>query len=317
MPEEERYEALKACKFVDEVVRGAPYELTEEWVDTLLEKYHIDFIVHGDDPCVTADGRDAYAYAKSKGIFKVIKRTEGVSTTDIVGRMLLMTKEHHVMSPPPGDAEDLARRRSASYGMDTEELEVRPAPASRFLPTARRIKQFSTGAAPGPNDKVVYIAGDWDLFTAGHISILQTAAAMGDFLVVGVWDDATVNKLRGRSFPVLNLHERALSVLACRYADEVIIGAPYAITPDLLRTMNVQVVARCETELTPVLDGEDAYAVPESMGVVSAFTAPRVLSPQDVINRVLEHRAAFENRYKSKAAKEASYHTDKAYVAEH
>ena len=43
-----------------------------------------------------ADGRDAYGYVKSIGKFKVIKRTEGVSTTDIVGRMLLMTKEHHV-----------------------------------------------------------------------------------------------------------------------------------------------------------------------------------------------------------------------------
>ena len=42
------------------------------------------------------DGQDAYAYAKSIGRFKMIKRTEGVSTTDIVGRMLLMSKEHHV-----------------------------------------------------------------------------------------------------------------------------------------------------------------------------------------------------------------------------
>ena len=37
MPEEERYIALSACKFVDEVIRNAPYELTEEWVRTLGE----------------------------------------------------------------------------------------------------------------------------------------------------------------------------------------------------------------------------------------------------------------------------------------
>jgi hypothetical protein len=43
-----------------------------------------------------ADGRDAYAYAKRIGVYKQIKRTEGVSTTDIVGRMLLMTREHHL-----------------------------------------------------------------------------------------------------------------------------------------------------------------------------------------------------------------------------
>ena len=55
----------------------------------------LDFIVHGDDPCITADGKDAYATAKDRGRFKMIKRTEGVSTTDIVGRMMLMSKEHH------------------------------------------------------------------------------------------------------------------------------------------------------------------------------------------------------------------------------
>jgi hypothetical protein len=31
---------------------------------------------------------------------KVYKRTSGVSSTDIVGRLLLLTKEHHVDSTP-------------------------------------------------------------------------------------------------------------------------------------------------------------------------------------------------------------------------
>lgn len=32
MCEEERYLALSACKWVDEVIRNAPYDLTKEWV---------------------------------------------------------------------------------------------------------------------------------------------------------------------------------------------------------------------------------------------------------------------------------------------
>ena len=96
MPEPERFEQLRGCKFVDEVIRDAPYELTKEWVDKLVREYGIDYIVHGDDACLTADGKDAYAYAKELGLFKTVKRTEGVSTTDIVGRMLLCSKEHHV-----------------------------------------------------------------------------------------------------------------------------------------------------------------------------------------------------------------------------
>lgn len=42
---------------------------------------------------------------------------------------------------------------------------------SNFLPTARRIVQFADGRAPKPTDKVVYTAGSWDLFHAGHMSV--------------------------------------------------------------------------------------------------------------------------------------------------
>ena len=36
MPFEERLAALTACKFVDEVIAGVDYELSEGWVNTLL-----------------------------------------------------------------------------------------------------------------------------------------------------------------------------------------------------------------------------------------------------------------------------------------
>ena len=51
-------------------------------------------MVHGDDPCLLPDGTDAYAYAKELRRFKMIKRTEGVSSTDIVGRMLMCTRDN-------------------------------------------------------------------------------------------------------------------------------------------------------------------------------------------------------------------------------
>lgn len=41
------------------------------------------------------DGKDTYAEVKHEGRYRECKRTQGVSTTDLVGRMLLMTKAHH------------------------------------------------------------------------------------------------------------------------------------------------------------------------------------------------------------------------------
>jgi ethanolamine-phosphate cytidylyltransferase len=85
-----RYAAVAACKWVDEVVVDAPYVTT---VETLV-KYNCDFCVHGDDITTAADGTDCYQAVKDAGLYKECKRTEGVSTTELVGRMLLMSKEH-------------------------------------------------------------------------------------------------------------------------------------------------------------------------------------------------------------------------------
>ena len=40
----------------------------------------------------------------------------------------------------------------------------------------------------------------------------------------------------------MNLHERSLSVLACRYVDEVIIGAPWEVSKDMVSFILVFVV---------------------------------------------------------------------------
>ena len=42
---------------------------------------------------------------------------------------------------------------------------------SHFLPTSRRIVQFSNGKGPRPNAKIVYMDGAFDLFHAGHVEV--------------------------------------------------------------------------------------------------------------------------------------------------
>lgn len=83
-----RLTLVSGLKWVDEVIANAPYAITEEFMNTLFNKYNIDYIIHGDDPCLLPDGTDAYGPAKKAGRYKQIKRTEGVSSTDIVGIIL-------------------------------------------------------------------------------------------------------------------------------------------------------------------------------------------------------------------------------------
>jgi choline-phosphate cytidylyltransferase len=53
-----------------------------------LEEKKIDFVCHDDIPYVTANVDDAYAICKKLGKFKATKRTEGISTTDVVAKIL-------------------------------------------------------------------------------------------------------------------------------------------------------------------------------------------------------------------------------------
>ena len=63
----------------------------------------------------------------------------------------------------------------------------------------------------------------------------------------------------------MNLHERTLSVLACRYVSEVVIGAPYKVTKELMDHFKVDVVLHGNTPIANDADGSDPYAYPKSV----------------------------------------------------
>lgn len=68
------------------------------------------------------------------------------------------------------------------------------------------ICQNTTGnKEPNPGAKIVYIDGGWDMFHAGHIEILEMAKQHGDYVIVGVHNDALVNKQYGSNYPILNM----------------------------------------------------------------------------------------------------------------
>ncbi|KAL0009308.1 hypothetical protein SO802_010810 [Lithocarpus litseifolius] len=143
-PLKERMIMVNDVKWVDEVIPDAPYAITEDFMKKLFDEYNIDFIIHGDDPCVLPDGTDAYALAKKAGRYKQIKRTEGVSSTDIVGRMLLCVRER-----PISDSNNHSSlQRQFSHGHSQKFKDGGSGSGTRvshFLPTSRRIVQFSNG----------------------------------------------------------------------------------------------------------------------------------------------------------------------------
>lgn len=90
-------------------------------------------------------------------------------------------------------------------------------------------------------EKIVFTNGCFDVLHAGHVSLLESAKAQGDFLVVGLNDDASIRRLKGEGRPVNTLADRAhvLASLSCvgavvSFSDDTPIGLIEAIVPDVL-----------------------------------------------------------------------------------
>ncbi|KAF9347034.1 Ethanolamine-phosphate cytidylyltransferase [Mortierella sp. AD094] len=268
--------AVAACKWVDEVVPNAPYQTLLEWMD----KYNCDFCVHGDHVSTLADGSDSYQHVKDKGRYLECKRTKGVSTTDLVSRMLLMTQ-----SMQPSHPGDLHQDQSQNHHL-THDLKANGtcsdesngtvtipsnSDAQHVMATTRKIAPFSYGNKEPKKG---------------------TGSALGDYLVVGVYDDSTVRAVKGVGHPLLDMHERVLSLLACRRVDDVVMGAPYSITDQVLDgDYRVNLVVRGSTPSSNDIDGQDPYRLAKERGIfVQLEEPPYSVTTESIVYRILKNR---------------------------
>lgn len=84
MSAKERAESVRHCKWVDEVIEDCPWIVTPEF----LEEHRLDYVAHDDLPYGAAEGDDIYQPIKEAGKFLVTQRTEGISTTGLITRIV-------------------------------------------------------------------------------------------------------------------------------------------------------------------------------------------------------------------------------------
>jgi len=127
---------------------------------------------------------------------------------------------------------------------------------------------------------------------------------LGDYLIVGLYDDKTVNQIKKSNYPIMNLNERVLSVLSCRYVSEVVIGAPYEVSEEMIKSMNIHKVVHGTTNDGTVIEGVDPYKIPKKLGVYEELHSPSLITTSEIVSRIIKNRLKYEERNRKKEAKE-------------
>ena len=295
----ERSTLAGASKWIGELALDTPYTPTVETLDT----YNCDYLAHGDDIPTNEHGNTIYDEIIAKKRLRVFRRTEGISTTVIIGRLLLGMKDKF-------DALDEKDENNLKIKKGYEDLEkasnLQFGTMTTLLTTSYRIADFSNKKMPNPGDKVVYICGEFDVLHMTHIEALKKAKESGDFVYVGVYDDITVNKRKGKYNPVLNINERCLNLLALKYVDDVVFGAPEIITQDLIHNLNVDVViqfitpkmkeGKCDKE-------EKIFEAAKKVGKLKEIEINGELSNDVLSEKIWENKEQYISKYIKKSAK--------------
>ena len=292
----ERVCLASACKWVSKSYKDTPYTPTLE----TLKTYHCDYIAHGDDIPTNENGQTIYDdFIKEKKL-RVFKRTEGISTTDIIGRLLLSLKDRvDKLEEKPENAklkkgfEELSKLTNLKHDS-----------MSSILTTSYRICEFSNQKLPKPNDKIVYIAGCFDVLHKGIIEALEKAKSLGDFVYVGVYDDATCAKINGKYFPILCQNERILNLLSLKYVDDVVFSAKEKITEDFIKLLKINVVVRCVTPKVKKNGGdEEIFEVAKKLGICKDVEISCDLDDEVLTERMWENKEEYITKYIKKITK--------------
>ncbi len=191
---------------------------------------------------------------------------------------------------------DAVRFANAAAGLEVEVFGVAPIPLEKIhhelliLQTNRSGKlrtldelMVMVNAARKSGKRIVFTNGCFDVIHAGHISLLERAAELGDMLVVAMNNDSSVRALKGESRPINDQAQRArvLGALGCvdavvLFSEETPIRLIETILPDILvkggdytpeTVVGADTVQRAggRVELIPLIEGLSTTATVERM----------------------------------------------------
>ena len=87
--------------------------------------------------------------------------------------------------------------------------------------------------------KVGFNCSSFDLFHAGHVTMLKMEKELCDHLKVALQVDPTIDRPGIKNKPVQSVYERYVQLQACKYVDEILV---YETEEDLINLMKSQTI---------------------------------------------------------------------------
>lgn len=110
----------------------------------------------------------------------------------------------------------------------------------------------------------------------------------------------------------MNLHERVLSVLGCRFVDDVLIDAPVTITPQMIQLLKIdEVIAGTRGDDFGEIVNNDRYSFVINAGIFTELPSPKKFTISNIVDRIQANQKVFQAKITKKKKAEVEYYEDK------
>jgi glycerol-3-phosphate cytidylyltransferase len=87
--------------------------------------------------------------------------------------------------------------------------------------------------------RIGFNCSSFDLFHAGHVTMLKMEKELCDYLLVALQVDPTIDRPGLKNKPVQSIYERYVQLQGCKYVDEILV---YETEKDLLNLIMTQTI---------------------------------------------------------------------------
>ena len=89
--------------------------------------------------------------------------------------------------------------------------------------------------------KIGFNCSSFDLFHAGHVTMLKMEKRLCDYLIVALQVDPTVDRPGIKNKPIQSVYERYVQLQGCKYVDEILVYETEEDLLNLIQTQNIDV----------------------------------------------------------------------------